>query len=193
MKILQISDLHVTKDSKLEQYMPKIECMLKAIKSEVDENESIIVMVCGDLVDKGDPSGYPIVHEILSTMRNRLSSHRLLFKFTPGNHEINECATNKLEDFGKFLTDFGVSADIANTKVVKACHEGINFIILNSCANFNTKYGEVDLSALNSELEGVRGPVIWVGHHTMFSRYSDDASSIRNSHALIGHILKSPS
>jgi thymidylate synthase len=64
---------------------------------------------------------------------------------------------------------------------------------MNSCYNHNPAYGEVDLESLNTVLQELHGPIVLVGHHTMFSRYADDSSSIRNSYALIEHILKNNS
>lgn len=191
MKIIQISDFHVKSDSTIANYQQKISCLVETIKKEVPGDESLLILVCGDIVDKGDPLGYPIAADILRLIEKGLANYNVRFEFAPGNHEINKNAESKLEDFGKFIRPFdGLENNISNLPVVVKNHEGINFVIMNSCYKYNPDYGEVDLRELEKAAATLNGPIVWVAHHTLFSRYDEDESSIRNSHALIECMLK---
>lgn len=191
MKIIQISDFHVTNKSTLDQYLPKISCLVDTVNREILPGELLIILVCGDIIDKGDPTGYPLAAEILKTIEKGLTNHQVQFEFTPGNHEINLNIDSKFDEFGNFLQNFDSNAhNISNHSVVVKNYGGINFVIMNSCYRFNTTHGEINLPELEEAIKSLSGPVVWVAHHTLFSRYDDDASSIRNSHALIEYILK---
>ena len=189
MKILQVSDLHITRTSTLAQYLPKIDRMIETIRSEVAETELLVILVCGDLIDHGDSSGYPLVHEILSSIRSGLATHRLVFEFAPGNHDLDRTASIESKFFDEFLLGFDRrECEIGSRHIVKRLHEGINFLLLNTA--FGSKdYGQIDVAAIDAELVGLCGPVIWVGHHTIFSRYGHDSSCIRDAHALMERIV----
>jgi len=190
MKIIQISDLHITNESRLEQYLPKISCLIETINKEIPKGELLIFLVCGDLINKGDSLGYPLATEILTTIQKKLSDYQTVFEFTPGNHEINQHLESKLDDFGTFLANFDeCKENISNRSVVIRHHEGIDFVIMNSCYKFNTTYGEINLAELDEAINKLNGPIVWVAHHTLFSRYDDDGSCIRNAHSLIEKIL----
>jgi len=189
MKIIQISDLHITKDSTLRQYSQKISCLIETINKEIPQGAQLLILICGDLIDKGDPSGYQVAGEVLNAIEDGLLNYTVEFEFTPGNHEINENLASKLEEFGTFLEKIKKSPAISNSSVLVKEYEGINFVIINTCFLFNKEYGEVDIPKIEETLKTLNGPIVWFAHHTLFSRYGGDGSAIRNSHALIECII----
>ncbi|HFK5503494.1 TPA: metallophosphoesterase [Elizabethkingia anophelis] len=103
MRIVHISDIHLSKDNYDEFKNNYREALLNVLKKETDIKPIDIIAITGDLVDQGGHSLFKIdkysnfdnpylifENEFILPLKNRLGLSNSNFLFIPGNHDINE-------------------------------------------------------------------------------------------------------
>ena len=104
MKVVVLSDLHIDDTSKWNAISEE---MLKRIRNIAKENERIIFVLLGDIVNgfrerttEDIQRFYKKADSFLDTINNGLKEKSVEFYFTPGNHDLDG---NSLESFNEFI------------------------------------------------------------------------------------------
>ena len=177
MRIVHLSDLHLTKDSlsSLKQFYLK--ALLKDLKKFSQTNPVDLIFLTGDLVDKGGSSFeqgenfYEIVEkEFILPILETLSLDKNRFIFIPGNHDVNESHIDDITESGilnfdnvdrinKYITENkdnfhdGIKRIKAFTEFEKGFYSGFtNSYLTNfeSCFCFEINGEKVGVAAFNS-------------------------------------------
>lgn len=185
LRIIQISDLHLDRNTDLESCMKVVDKFCETIKSKVNTDDSLIMCICGDILNQGDEHGFLIADDIFERIKKKLENYKISFEFTPGNHELDleKQSFEKFDDFIKKYTEVDYSYSEKN--VVNRVYEELNLLLVNSAFHKDHKYGAVDLTQITNELSAIDGNIILMMHHTMLSEYDEDKSSIRNAYRFL--------
>lgn len=209
MKLIQVSDMHITKDTDISQKRDIIEKMVESLKDDIIKNEEIIFCVLGDIIDRGDPDAFSKAREVFKKIQNRFKrdfpTSPFHFEFVPGNHDLVGCdhldengekrktpcphSENKkpcsFKNFDEFIREFQPSHRKYSTRNFFIKKYGdIRLLLLNSAIG-QCEYGKIDLDAIN-----VKKPTIIITHHALMSLYDSDGSAIREGNALLEKIKK---
>lgn len=185
LRIIQISDLHLDKDTDLDNCIKIVGRFNEAIKSKVDKDDKLIICTCGDILNKADTDGFLKAKEIFNYIREQLKNYDISFEFVPGNHELNEEKRefSGFDNFIKEYTDNQYSYD--NMNIINRKYDELNIMLVNSVFHKDKNYGCIDRDRIASELKHIDSNVILVMHHTMISEYQGDQSQIRDSYKLL--------
>lgn len=195
MYILQLSDLHLSKDSNIDELRNKTNLLTEKISRLISENNSqIVCCVLGDFIDKGEAEAFNKASEILKLLNEKLNQifgiENVRFIFVPGNHDL--CSERKKEKtlsaYNEFVSQFFECKidDISDLTVQETEIFGYSFISVNSVRKNQHKYGQIDFNRLN---EAVKNPyTIMLTHHSLISSDEDDDASIRDGYKLLKFI-----
>lgn len=199
MQIIQISDLHITKDSNLDLIKNRITKLYNALQANLIKHESTVLCVIGDIVDKGDSTLYKKAADILNYMKELFEEFNPTFEFTPGNHDLCACPYSHpipevcpdqkctLEHYNNFVKGFDSSYNPTNTLLHKE-YDDIDLLLANSVFHGNCKYGLLDIEALKKI--DIKKPALLVTHHTFLSESDTDIAAIRNAYKLFDEVEK---
>ncbi|MBW9159713.1 metallophosphoesterase family protein [Clostridium tagluense] len=184
MKIVQISDFHITNNIDICRYKNRIDMLYSNMCNELKQDEEIVFCICGDIIDKGDETFYCNATEIFNYIMNKFKDFRCCFEFTPGNHDL---CNNEFSSFDNFIEKYlkGDRYEYQKQNVIIRKYKDINLILVNSVFHKDNKYGSINIGELKDVLKQCNNKTIIVTHHTLMSRYEDDYSSIRNSYELV--------
>lgn len=203
MYIIQMADLHIGSSAptvpKEEEFIFK---SVELIKEKIPKKETILICLCGDIIDSKDISGemndetqrrYKDAARLIKKFESNLENeYNVIIKCCPGNHDATHM--NNLEDFVnkvdrnnppskiKLSTCYTVEVDNIETKI----------IFVNSCKGDQYQKGCIDYDVLEQELKnsGIDNKKIIVLHHTVMSMFEEDSSPIRNAAKLVNLIDK---
>ena len=138
MKILMISDLHIKGNDKVE-ILHRINKICEILNREMTIGEKLIVLICGDVVDKGKKEDFVTAHEIFDYMIDKAKNMDIEFLMVPGNHDLCDNSFNDFDSFAQsycpkqkaFEQNHCISVSIGN----------LNFILANSAYHKKTDYG----------------------------------------------------
>lgn len=186
MWILQIADLHNSNKNTFEKMNKIIEEMSICINANVSSTEQLIFAICGDVLNKGDTSGFEDTLEFLQKMLDKIDNKNVEFVICPGNHDIvtNACGKS-FKELDKFIFKLTLDSKIKfedNSVNLKTINN-IDFIIINSSYHLDTKYGKIDLVKLKKILDESKNEkkVIIIHHHLIPIKESEN-STIVNSY-----------
>ena len=197
MKIIQISDLHVTENTKELPDCAK-ELLKKAIEV-IEPSEPVVLCVCGDIIDKGSKGNstkkYNNAAVILREIQGIITQVNCDLKtvVVPGNHDIckkkglckkNEPPFSGFVEFACNVTGENVYKQFINQDVISVDYYGINWILCNSAHLSDRTFGDVDIPQLK-ELINDHQPSVIVMHHTLLSNSGNDNSVLRNGYDLV--------
>lgn len=199
MQIIQISDLHITKDLGIDLIKNRIKKLYNALQDDLITHESTVLCVIGDIVDKGDSTLYKKAACIFNYMKETFKEFNPIFEFTPGNHDLCDCPYTHpvpevcpeqkctLEHYNNFVKDFDSSYNPTSTLLHKE-YDDIDLLFANSVFHGNCKYGLLDIEALRKV--DLRKPALLITHHTFLSESDTDIASIRNAYKLFEEVEK---
>jgi 3',5'-cyclic AMP phosphodiesterase CpdA len=200
MKLIQISDMHIKKDTDIDSQMIIIDKMVESLKDDIVDKEDIVFCVLGDIIEKGDEKAFPnakkIIKKIRTSFKSKFPKSRLYFEFVPGNHDRVGCDNldedNKkkklsrpltvkkvcaFDKFDEFINDIQKSdCKYSSKNYFTSKYDNIDLLLLNSAIE-NCKNGKIDLNAFKRKFEK---PTLILAHHALMSMYDSDGSAIRN-------------
>ncbi len=206
MYILQMADLHIGSSAQTNPEGKEIFLRsAELIKREIPSNETILVCLCGDIIDsKGLKDGeksdkdagkrYAEAAKLINEFKNGIEDeYNVIIKCCPGNHDTTHM--DELWDFVKKIDTDNTS--LSKTKLSK-CYTveiedlGTKIIFVNSCKGNQFEKGCIDYDTLEQELinSGEDNKKIIVLHHTVMSMFEEDNSPIRNAAKLVNLIDK---
>lgn len=200
MYIIQMADLHI--GSSVPTVPEENQFILESIeliKKEIPKDETILICLCGDIIDsKENPDDqetkrrYQNAANLIKKLkRNIEDDYKVIIKCCPGNHDATH-----IDDLYDFIKE--VDNDCPSKTELRACYtveiENVETKILfvNSCKGDQHEKGCIDYDALEKELKRFRqdSEKIIVLHHTVMSMFEKDSSSIRNAAKLVNLIDK---
>lgn len=181
MKVVVLSDLHIDDTSKWNAISEE---MLKRIRNIAKENERIIFVLLGDIVNgfrerttEDIQRFYKKADSFLDTINNGLKEKSVEFYFTPGNHDLDG---NSLESFNEFIKRHSRINDspyafTLNESVFTFDIDDFRFILVDSnlSRDYNAR-GQIDGKLL--KFKGVtEKQIVLFMHHPPYNResYSD--------------------
>ncbi len=184
MKLIQISDLHITDKSDLNQYESMIKKMTERIGDILGNDEKVYFVCCGDIVDKGCADGYlEKAKSLFDYFVGKMSTFNVEFVFVPGNHDL--CKSDFCA-FQNFVSIYNTEIDFSSKSVITLFRPNCNIVLINTSHHKDWKYGSIDISELERALSTPDSkPSIVVMHHTLMSRYSNDRSAIDDAYAFL--------
>ncbi len=189
MWILQLSDIHLATGESYEidhDYFLKL--MNEKIKENIAPKDTIIVIICGDIIYKGDPTGYGSATNFFQKMKH-IFDYNIAFCPCPGNHDITSDGVNYFNGFNRFVWDLtnelGISFSSQNTAVCKPL-EDIDVILVNSAYHGDHACGLIELDDLEVVLKSSKLPSkIVITHHNSISIDRNDRSAIANAYGFL--------
>ncbi|MBU3201560.1 metallophosphoesterase [Clostridium estertheticum] len=187
MKIVQMSDLHITENIDIRYYKNKIDKLYHVLCEEIKQDEEIIFCICGDIIDGGKEASYDNAEIIFDYLTSKFQDYRCNYEFTPGNHDL---CNNDFRGFDKFIRKYlkGDKYEYQKQDVIIRKYDDVDLILVNSIFHKDFTYGAINMENLKEALRECNKGIIIVTHHTLMSRYQDDKSSIRNSYEFINSI-----
>ena len=194
MRIIQIADLHINKDSDIDKFKSRIPRLYDALGKNLNKEESTVFCILGDIVDKGNPAFYNNAIELLNYIKKVFTDYAPKFVFIPGNHDLCSCRllSDKLicyeqkrtiDYYNNFIRSFDNSYNLTDNYKE---YDNIGIILASSVSHGNCEYGLIDTEALNSI--NLTKPSILITHHAFFSVDNNDSAAIRNTYKIFNVI-----
>lgn len=109
--IIQMSDLHIASGN--DTIVVNVTELARSVSTIVNTCQKIIVVITGDIIDKGQTDNYYYAKQMLADFRNEIEKEASLeswdYVFVPGNHDV----------------DFSMPSDIRNLVVEKCVSTGV--------------------------------------------------------------------
>ncbi|WBW95256.1 metallophosphoesterase family protein [Oceanirhabdus sp. W0125-5] len=185
MIILQVADLHISKQTDSSIIKSKIDKLYKTISEKISEHEELLFLICGDVIDKGDKEDecvdtkFKVVEDVLNYISEIFKSFKLRIEFVPGNHDIHQGSFDEFNDLISKYNNGEYCFNNDNTGILRN-YDDFDILLINSVFHCNREYGKVDLKCLD-KLDNYK-PTIIVLHHTFLSENDNDSSAIRNAY-----------
>lgn len=107
MKILMFSDFHISNiDFNIDEAIHIIDKAYEAVCVELDINEIIIILICGDIINMGSAESFDEAGQIFDHIRNKFADLDVKFRFVPGNHDICNGSLARFDEFTRKYSDF---------------------------------------------------------------------------------------
>lgn len=202
MYIIQMADVHIGSDIKTE---PEEKIFLEKSSEKIQEiipnGESILICLCGDIIDSRSLGDNPVVEaqhrydvaeKLFSDFIDKLrKSYTVTVKLCAGNHDATHM--NELYLFAQKIDNTYPTLDeLKSCYTLESDETETKFVFVYSCKGDQYQKGLIDYEALESELEkiGQDKKKIIVLHHTIMSMFEDDSSPIRDAAKLVNLIDK---
>lgn len=167
MKILMFSDFHIGNDDfDISEGLKIINKAYEAVSKELNNNETVIILICGDIINMGNSTAFNKAEQIFDHLQALFSAPNIKFRFVPGNHDICNHSLTDFDDFTHKYSDFDFN--YATTSVYKEQIEDVNFIYASSVQNENYSYGQLDYEQIRSYIDKEHYNY-FVFHHSPFS------------------------
>jgi len=189
LKIIQLSDFHISSKTDLDECKTKINRLCKSVNQECNNTEELLFVVCGDITDRGATEGYENAKVLFDFMKNELEDKNFSYEFVPGNHDL---CNKKFIEFDNFIAGYLINDKYSyeENNVALKNYGDIHVVLVNSVSHRDYVYGKLPIEELSRVLSGCNKPIVIVMHHTLMSRYEDDHSAIVNAYKFIELIEK---
>lgn len=183
MYILQVSDLHILSNSKIDEYNKKIDILINDLSRFIPSGSDVVCCVLGDIVDRGNKDAYIqaklILEYFFTRLKNIFGEENVEFEIVPGNHDLCE---DTLLSFNQFATELlGRNVEYTDEKSMYVSnHFGYQFVSISSILDKECKFGQVDFDTLSSDI--IPSNSIFLTHHALISGDKDDSAVIRNGY-----------
>lgn len=192
MYIIMMSDLHIggSLDCSLKNMKYKIDRMYNVINEHILLTDKILILMCGDVIDKGTVENYKIADELFKYIKIKSGGRLIEFAMIPGNHDMDTLHKTGFKAFDNFVEKFQKDACKFS---VNTCYsknvDDLNFVLANSAYHKDPDYGKVDIEGIVCNLNKF-APNILVTHHSTISEDETDGAAIRDMPCLIEVINK---
>lgn len=109
--IIQMSDLHIA--SGIDKIVTNASKLARSVSAIVNTCQKVVVVITGDIIDKGKTDNYAYAKQMLVEFRNEIEKEAKLeswdYVFVPGNHDV----------------DFSMPSDLRNLVVEKCVSTGV--------------------------------------------------------------------
>ncbi len=186
MKILMISDLHI-KNSDKEEIFKRIDKICEILNREMAIGEKLIILMCGDVIDRGNREYYSTANEVFLYMIDKVSNIDIEFIMVPGNHDL---CNGSFQDFDSFAKAYCPrQKEFEQNHCISISIGILNFILANSAYHKDIDYGKVDTVMIEENAKSTLLNIL-VTHHSVFSEDAEDKANIRDIPSLFDVIKK---
>lgn len=188
IKILMLSDFHISNtDINIDEAIHIIDKAYESVSAELNINE-IIILICGDIIDKGCSELFNKAGQIFDYTRNKFADLNVKFRFVPGNHDICNGSLKDFDNFTHKYSDF--NTDYSNTSAYREQIEDVNFIYASSVQKGNIHFGQLEYEKIKACIDKSHCNIL-VFHHSLFSEdeQENNEAVIRKSINLFGPIF----
>lgn len=187
MKIIQVTDLHIGSLSKDRRYSAHVSKIVSQIEKYASKKELLIILVCGDICDKGTTKNSDILIDVFKLFKEKLKEYKLSFEFVPGNHDMIDYEFKYFDTISSEISNNIVN--FSDTSIIVRNYDDCDLVLINSAYHKDIDFGYIDFDKIEKVLDGPNKKIIAM-HHGLLSRYRDDASSVRDAYRLIDVIKK---
>lgn len=189
MWILQLSDVHIAVEEDDEaKHADFLRQMNEKVRERVPPTRTIIVVICGDTIYKGDETGYGRAEVFFRRMKETFD-YNIVFYPCPGNHDVTSDHTNCFSAFNRFVWHLTNVADISFSRQKTAvCTpiRDIDMILVNSAYHGDYSHGLINLDDLEDVLRSSKSlHKVIVTHHHSIPTDADDRSAIANAYRFL--------
>ena len=184
MKIIMFSDLHISNTDLIDEAIHIIDKAYEAIFVELNINEIIIILICGDIINKGSAKLFNTAAPIFDYIKSKFASLNVKFRFVPGNHDICNDSLADFDNFTQKYSDFHTNYSTVSAYSERI--ENVNFIYASSVQNGNHDFGQLNYEEIKACIDKSLYN-IFVFHHSLFSEDNkgNDEAVIRESIKLL--------
>lgn len=175
MRFFMLSDLHIGSGVPIAVIKAQLTRLCCTIRKESTPGETILFVIMGDVIHRGDASQFSDAQICLDHIRDELDKFNVAFEFVPGNHDFSD---GDISAFDEFVLRYGTKGAFKEKPVYSRVYDGINFIFADS--NLNRKHnlpGKLDVRAIADERKDSCKNIVFC-HHGFTHDYGD-------SHAII--------
>ena len=185
MEFLMISDLHIKKDSRIED-LKWVSHFCKYISVHVG-TEPVVIFVLGDIIDQGKKEAFETADIVFQQIKKLVSPAVLHFIFIPGNHDYCE---GKLEAFNVFCQKhqsklLANHVDFTQQKTWQVEKDSTNFIL---CDSINDgKYSEpgiLDISGIQNSFLADKENILLLHHRLLFEDKGKNGGIVNQTQVL---------
>ena len=189
MWLIQIADIHNASKYTMEK-MKKISTeMAIVINNHVKENELLVFVICGDIINQGKEHGFEETKDFLNIITSKINSKNIKYIICPGNHDIvNGLGRKSFKELDKFIFDLSLTSEVSFQKdsVNIVSVNKIDFLIINSSYHFNQNYGKIDLEKLKKVLDiSENEEKVIVLHHHLIPMREGENSTVVNTYEFL--------
>ncbi len=183
MKLLLISDLHLQEENDWKKINIILESMIRCVKNKMKDNEEIIVITLGDIIDQSKINAFVEAKILYNQIQNNFEN--IKFRFVPGNHEVTSNSTSELDEFNKFVKEYSNLGDYTDKCSVQFEDiEGFRILYVDSTLSRDHKSaGKINVEEIKSKIS--KGKNIICMHYPPCEQDGID-KSIPNTKELIG-------
>lgn len=197
--ILHISDLHFGDPAAV---LNRLEVTKVVLNLLTRAGPDVLLVLSGDISFKGSAQGYAEARAALLPALEASGIPRDRIIMCPGNHDVVSSTTSE-SPFGAFdAWSAGLRNDVRCTFSDTSCRLvsclGTHFLLINSAHHCDIAYGLVDLSQLDSVLDGWderhvdgRPRVAVLHHHLIPFSGQNDTSTTRNAYQVLTRLIRS--
>lgn len=184
MKIVQISDLHITQKFDLESHKTILEKLIEILNQEISKESDTYLVCCGDIVNRGAKELYvEKAHIFFDFIKSNVKEiEKCKFVFVPGNHDLCD---SSFDSYSNFIGKYNSDCKFEYNNVITINEREQCFILVNSTYHRDYGFGMIDMKSLEEELSKANKPIIIIMHHTLMSRYENDHSAITNAYKFL--------
>lgn len=189
--VLQVSDLHFGHSSTHLAATVALTATTAAVQRVLSETPgSLVVALCGDVVDKGDPSYFDVAARSID-LHLIQALGRPPVVCCPGNHDVVSGENGHFSAFNRFAFRLTNNPDLMFDRtrtVTSTVLSGYEFVLVNSMfEGYKTyKVGMVDIDALGRLLgANMASPRVVITHHSLIPSNPADTSSIGNAYPML--------
>lgn len=187
MRIIVISDLHITADSNYDS-IPWVNNFCNFIKGGKYYAETLI-LVLGDIINNDGKNGelaFEAADKIFTYIENELLDVNYRIVFIPGNHDY--CNKN-LDAFNRFCRSHQTTSsepfDFSCKKTFHISVDDINLIFTDSIQNKDYKKpGQLDYASISSCIRSDKENILFMHHSLLFEDLSDHTGVIQQPEAV---------
>lgn len=188
MKILMLSDMHISNEEDVEKARKIIRHMKTKLSDLLNDGEKLVVVNLGDIADFNayhTENGCIHVEQVLENLQESLYKWNTRYEFVPGNHDMGKTPFLKFDEVINPYID--TPYDYAHNHIVGKIIDGFNFIFVNSSTHGDHNYGEIQFDKLDKYIVTGMCNII-VCHHSVFSEDKQDTANIRGATELLKFI-----
>lgn len=181
MKILVLSDMHFNTSGLFNNRKEIALEIASIVKDNVENDEKILVLNLGDIVNQGNSTCYDQAREFYDNLKLNLPNNTD-YAFVPGNHDY--CGDQKLICFDEFIKNYSTvfcNYDYKSTFILK--YDEISFVLSKSTLDRYTE-GNKDVEIVDVDEEGIIDAIeksenklvnpVLVMHHGLLSKKDTD-------------------
>jgi UDP-2,3-diacylglucosamine pyrophosphatase LpxH len=169
MKIILISDIHITDKTETADLLKKVHLMRDTIVHEIEPGETMVFVTCGDIIDYSTAGRDTVqARQLFDTIKKTFNAP---LYFVPGNHDL--CGAS-LTQFDNFINRYAAKEHLFEmSSTYSVICEGVNLIFTNSIDHRDYSYGKLDNESISNNIKGNMLNILFC-HNSLINERDDD-------------------